>query len=581
MPPTTDPNLPRPLDASTLGRSMPEVPDPFVEAMARRLLRIYARFEPESFAWLGMDGFDEEVRRILPEHDARRADAFAEIRREVRVVLEESQGKTRDELEILLQVADAEHRCSRTRAHLVIPRLDLGRDIYHGVSGLLDPQIGLERHPAVVVRLRRYAGLMDEDPIVEQAIHFLRDRLRRSGLLSPYRAAVEREIADLMRFIDASQDLLQRYDISGWKQPWYALRSQLIEYGAFLRVEMIPRARVDFRLPDELYETYLQKLGIDLEIGELTRRARAAVVEMQFDKEALAQQLAAKHGWRETHCEAVFERLRENLLGGRRLLERYEECSEEMRRILDREDLMTLPESSLPIRLATAPESLLLSAPRLRIPRLLGNEGELPELILPDLKPVAEEIDGGIDFAHEASIRASLAREAFPGLGLYFSTLLEGKMGIGRSLVGFNAALAHGWALYAESLVRRHFPLATQLVSLQRRQLATLRAFLDPGLHRGMLLPDEAEQVLLEAGLTKARARREIELYTFQEPGQAAAAFAGDMRLRELRGEVRARLGPAFDEKEFHDTVLSRGCVPLDLLRREVLLELGVSEARV
>jgi uncharacterized protein (DUF885 family) len=49
-------------------------------------------------------------------------------------------------------------------------------------------------------------------------------------------------------------------------------------------------------------------------------------------------------------------------------------------------------------------------------------------------------------------------------------------------------------------------------------------------------------------------------------PGQATAYKVGMAKILELREKARAKLGPKFDLRQFHDTVLSHGALPLTVL---------------
>ena len=98
------------------------------------------------------------------------------------------------------------------------------------------------------------------------------------------------------------------------------------------------------------------------------------------------------------------------------------------------------------------------------------------------------------------------------------------------------------------------------------------RAFLDPELQMGKITPEQAKRVLMEdVGLSDAMATQEVDRYTFRAPGQATSYFYGYTRLLEIRREIEKKLGPKFNQKAFHDFVLSQGLLPPAMLRNAVM----------
>lgn len=53
-------------------------------------------------------------------------------------------------------------------------------------------------------------------------------------------------------------------------------------------------------------------------------------------------------------------------------------------------------------------------------------------------------------------------------------------------------------------------------------------------------------------------------------PGQACAYKVGQLKILALRARARAALGDRFPIKEFHNTVLKNGNIPLDVLEQVV-----------
>jgi uncharacterized protein (DUF885 family) len=150
--------------------------------------------------------------------------------------------------------------------------------------------------------------------------------------------------------------------------------------------------------------------------------------------------------------------------------------------------------------------------------------------------------------------------------------MLEHGVSLARVLYAFNSTNVEGWGLYSEAIIKPYMPLEGQLVSLDYRLLRAARAFLDPGLQSGKVTRDDAYRVLEQDVVqSHAFAEEEVERYTYRAPGQANSYFYGFTKLIDLRKETEAALGPKFNQKQFHDFILSQGLLPPDLMREAVM----------
>ena len=557
-------------------------PPPWVERSnenARLMLDVQARFYPEHSGVLGVEGLDEAVMSLPPDHPAQEIQAWegaaAELERRLPA---EQDPAVRQDLEIMIDAGRrfAEALGVEQRYLLTVP--DPSKAAFDGISALLDGRASKERQPAALVRLRKYAGIEPGfAPLTLQAAALLRSRLGAPGLLAPYRDDLERQLNNSSRFVGGIADLFRKSGLSGWEEPHARLEKQVAEYDALLRSEVLPRARTDFRLPPEVYRVRLRQRGIDMGIEEMMSRAKASFREIQNEMQTMAALVAKERKLPSADYRDVIRVLKREQLVGDAILPHYQERVAGLEKRIAEGKVVTLPNRSMRVRLATEAESAAVPMPNVPPSRILGNTGESPEFVLP-LRIPGQGGQGEADFddfTFEAASWTLTAHEARPGHELQFSSIIEKGVSIARVFYAFNSVNVEGWALYAEAEMKPMLPLDGQLIALQHRLLRAARAFLDPGLQTGVISREEALRVLEDDGVfSHAMAVQEVERYTFRTPGQAPSYFVGYSRLMELRTDAERLLGNRFDRRTYHDFILAQGLLSPALLRRAVMEQL-------
>ncbi len=538
---------------------------------------IVARFGPEGAGQLGIEGLDEQIADLKPNIVERGRAATREVLAELKKRhAAETDPLVRQDLEILIQGAADNIRNSEINEKYYVPYRNVTRLVFFGMRTLLDDQIAPSRRQAAVARLRKYAGLEPGyEPITKLAMDRTREA-KKPGLLGPPKEQVEQDLNRSAFFVNGIPKLLEKYQIEGWQEPFAKLKSQLEEYEKFVRAEVLPIARADFKLPPEDYAFSLHQVGVDIPAEQLAKIAHAAFTDLQKEMQTIAAQVAKERGFASSDYRDVIRELKKQQLVGEAILPHYKDRLAEIEKIIQRERLVTLPARPARIRLATEAESAAVPAPNMRPPRLIGNTGEQGEFVLPLNIPGKKEGETKRfdDFTYEAASWTLTAHEARPGHELQFAAIVEAGVSQARAIYAFNSTNVEGWGLYAESILLPYMPKEGQLISLNARLLRAARAFLDPELQTGKITPELASAVLKNDVVTSdAMAQQEVERYTFLTPGQATSYFYGYSKLRDLRKEVEAKLGKKFDQQKFHDFVLNQGLLPPDLLRKAVLSE--------
>jgi uncharacterized protein (DUF885 family) len=527
-------------------------------------------FYPEWMSSIGVEKFDTAAMDLKPDR-VKRIDAAlaAAAKRFAGLKAGEKDARVRQDIDIVVEALDRVRRNETLEGRFLVPFDDLPRQIFFSLQNLLDPRNPPERRAHALALARNYAG------ITQLARERFQERAANAKLLWPYKGQVEQVVNNCDRYMSGVADLFRTSGVQGWEKAQKRLASQVRAHCDWVKTDVLPHARATPMLPREVYANRLKGFGVDITPSQAIQLGTSTFAEVRDQMRLLAADIAHERKLGSADYRAVLRDLKKEALAPDAILPYYKQRLSDIERIIEEQKLITLPKRPATIRLATDAESAAIPAPYFSVPRLIGNQGEVGEFVLPLSNPNSKSGARPDDFTAPAPAWALIAHEARPGHELQYVSMVEGGVSVARAVFAANSTNAEGWGLYAEAIMLPYFPPEGRLFGLQLRMMRAAREFLDPMVNLGMISADEAQAFLMrEVTLSEPMSKQEADRYAFWSPGQAVSYLYGYTRLRELRMKAEIALGDKFDQREFHDLIIAQGLLPPKLLETAVMAEL-------
>jgi len=340
-----------------------------------------------------------------------------------------------------------------------------------------------------------------------------------------------------------------------------AVRSSLQEHDAWLRDEILPRAKADWRTGAERFDELVGLRELMADSDEI----------LAVGEELLATEKAA----RDDVCAEIDPTLTPAAVG--KLVKSdhpatFGEALEEYRRAMDRarrfvvdHDLATLPaDDRLRVIETPAYQRHLIPFAAYYDPPRFDPEPAGTYIVTPPSTPAMMR-------EHTyAAISNTSVHEAYPGHHLQLAAA-NSNPSLVRAITSGAAEFVEGWAFYCERMMKEagfdDLPNHRYILHTDAIWRAT-RIILDVRLHRGEIGFDEAVSMLAAAtGFERPAALAEVKRYTATPTYQLSYLF-GRHLIERLRDDVRHAAGPQFSIKQFHDTLLYGGTMPVSYARR-------------
>jgi len=353
-----------------------------------------------------------------------------------------------------------------------------------------------------------------------------------------------------------------------------AVIQALEEYRDWLRKDVLPRSGAGFAIGPELYRQLLSADEmVDLPLARLLDIAETDLRRNQAALVATARRIDATRDPRE-----VLESLQQDHPAPDALLSTTQSELDALARFLTDHAVVTIPRAE-PARVVETPPFMRSTTSAAMDTPGPFEKTSMPGyyfMTLPDPDWSEAQKEDFMRQWYRALITNVSVHEVWPGHYLQFLYSPHYPSDVRK--VFYSSANAEGWAHYCEEMVIdegfRADDDAYRLAQLQDALLRDARFVVGIRMHT--------------QGMTVAEAKAYFEREGYQ-PGPVAESEAkrgtsdplygyytlGKLAIFKLRDDYRAKRGAAYSLREFHDTFLRLGPLPLPLVREAMLGERG------
>ena len=390
---------------------------------------------------------------------------------------------------------------------------------------------------------------------------------------------LSRQNAGIMEIVDAA--LLPEVEASGVPRNRFdaavdALKAAVAEHQAWIDDVLVPNAAGEFRLGAERYDTKMKfALMSDIARPELKAKAEAAFAEARAEMEEIARSFPdCASGTQQLVIECALAKTYADRPARDQVEAKARETLAIATAFTAEKGFVEMPRG--PVQVITTPKFMQgVAVAYDEAPGAL--EKQLPNFYM--VSPIPEEwtdaqatsflSEYNTYMLHELSIH-----EGVPGhyLQLDHSNRHPSVL---RAVLG-SGPFVEGWAVYAERLMAEHGYLggrATvegrlyELTMLKMRLRSIANTLLDIGIHTEGMTREQAMELMTVGAFQQEREAAGKWTRAQLSSTQLLSYFTGYEEHLALRREAERRRGADFDQRRYHDELLSHGSPPVKYAR--------------
>jgi len=400
----------------------------------------------------------------------------------------------------------------------------------------------------------------------------------RSNLRNPPRIYTEVALDQLPENIAFFKDdvpaafktVTDRAILDDFHQSNQAVIDALSEYQRFLKNDLLPKSKGDFRIGTE---NYAKKLLYDEMVDmPLDKLLEIGFQNLRQNQQAL-RETAAKIDPKRTPRE-ILEGLEKDHPSADRLLQTFRDVLSGLRDFIVQHKIVTIPSMTPPILEETPPFDRALTTASMDTPgpyEKVAKEAFF-NVTLPERDWSPERIEDHLQSFNRGTVISTAIHEVYPGHYTQFLWVQNAPSKV-RKLIGANTN-DEGWAHYTEQMMLDqgygNGDLKLRMGQLQDALLRNARYIVGIEMHTGRMTFDQGVDFFVKEGYqTHALALVETKRGT-SNPTYLYYTL-GKLQILKLREDYRKLRSANFSLLDFHNQFLAQGFPPIKIIRRAML----------